>query len=219
MPVLPEPRGYVNDFANVIPAGQAARIASVIDDVRTHSGGEIVVVTLPSIGDANVNDVALQIGRQWKVGKKAAPGDAARNTGIIILVVPKETSADGRGHVAIQTGSGTEGFITDGDAGQIRDEAIPLFRQQDYGTAIELITTRVAQRYASEFHFTLDSALAVAPRPVPAPRSRPLNISPFWVFLAFIILVNVLRAVFGRRRGCGRGSAAGQSAGTGSPGS
>lgn len=198
MPALPEPRGYVNDFANVIPAEQAARIASIIDAVRTQSGGEIVVVTLPSIGDANVNDVALQIGRQWKVGKKAAPGDPARNTGTIILVVPKETSADGRGHVAIQTGSGTEGFITDGQAGAIRDEAIPLFRDRDYGGAIQLITSRVAERYASEFHFSLDSTLAITPPPIRVPPARMPHIDPIWVFLAFIVLVNLLRVLLGR---------------------
>ena len=85
--------------------------------MRAKSGGEIVVVTLADIGDRAPSDVALQIGRQWKVGKKAAPGDPARNTGVIILVVPKETSSDGRGHVTIATGTGAEGFITDGRRG------------------------------------------------------------------------------------------------------
>ena len=67
------------------------------------------------------------------------PGDRARNTGVIVLVVPKETSPDGQGHVFIETGLGAEGFITDATAGAMRDEAIPLFRQRDYGGGIELI--------------------------------------------------------------------------------
>jgi uncharacterized protein len=198
VPSLPEPRGYVNDFANVIPAENAARIESIIADVKARSGGEIVVITMPSIGDRDVNDIALQFGRQWRVGKKAAPGDAARNTGVIVLVVPKETSADGRGHIAIQTGSGTEGFITDGQAGAIRDEAIPLFRERDYGGAIQLITSRLAERYASEFHFSLDSSLAITPPPIRVPRPQMPRIDPVWVFLAFIVLVNLLRVLLGR---------------------
>ena len=122
---LPKPVGYVNDFAHVIPADAAARIERIIQDVRAKSGGEIVVVTLPDLKGRDPADVALEIGRQWKVGKAGGPGDRARNTGVIILVVPKETSSDGRGHVQIGTGQGAEGFITDATTGAIQDEAIP----------------------------------------------------------------------------------------------
>src|ERR1043166_2640920 len=80
---LPTPVGYVNDFAHVIPADAAARIERIIQDVRTKSGGEIVVVTLPDLNGRDPADVALQIGRQWKVGKAGGPGDRAKNTGVI----------------------------------------------------------------------------------------------------------------------------------------
>ncbi|MGH7679960.1 MAG: TPM domain-containing protein, partial [Gemmatimonadaceae bacterium] len=46
---VPQPTGFVNDFANVIPADREARIASIVQDVRQKSGGEIVVVTLPDL--------------------------------------------------------------------------------------------------------------------------------------------------------------------------
>jgi hypothetical protein len=39
---LPEPVGYINDFADVIPADAEARIQRVIDEVRSKSGGEMV---------------------------------------------------------------------------------------------------------------------------------------------------------------------------------
>src|SRR6185295_20123817 len=120
----------------------------VIQDVRTKSGGEIVVVTLPDLKGRAPSDVALQIGRQWKVGASGGPGDRARNAGVIILLVPKETSPDGKGYIQIGTGTGAEGFLTDATTGAIQDEALPLLSQRDYGSALELITTRVAQRYA-----------------------------------------------------------------------
>ena len=148
-----------------------------------------------------------QIGRQWKVGTKGNPGDPARNTGVIILVVPKESSADGRGHIAISTGYGAEGFITDGTAGAIRDEAIPQLRARDYGGAILLMTTRVAERYAAEYHFALDSA-AVSPPPMRAREGRPRGGSPpLLLVIAFVVFIIILRAIAGRgrRRGCGGG--------------
>src|ERR1043166_8330238 len=128
---LPSPQGYVNDFAHVIQPANVQRISAIVDDVRAKSGGEIVVVTLPDLGTRDVADVAREIGRQWKVGAAGKPGDRARNTGVIILVVPKESSKEGRGHLRIETGRGAEGFITDATSGAIQDEALPLFRAGD----------------------------------------------------------------------------------------
>src|SRR5688500_7944075 len=120
---LPQPVGYVNDFANVIDAGARARIEGISADVREKSGGEIVVVTLPSLNGRDPSDIARELGRQWKVGAKGGrPGDRAANTGMVILLVPKETSSDGRGYIRIETGLGAEGFITDATAGAIQDE-------------------------------------------------------------------------------------------------
>ena len=198
---IPAPQGYVNDFAHVIPAANANTIKAIIDDVRAKSGGEIVVVTLPDLHGRPIEDVSLQIGRDWKVGKNAKPGDPARNTGVIILVVPKETSSDQRGHVRTEVGYGAEGFITDATTGEIRDEALTHFRQGDYGGGIELMTLRVAQRYANEFHFTLDSAFQEQPQARSPPRRRSNGGIPpiVWVLLLFFIL-SMLGG--GRRRGC-----------------
>ena len=139
---LPKPVGFVNDFAHVIPADAASRIDRIIQDVRSKSGGEIVVVTLSDIGSRDPGEVALQIGRQWKVGKSGGPGDRARNTGVIVLVVPKETSSDGRGHVWIETGLGAEGFITDA-LDELMEEVKPPM-------------TGALSGLARELHFTVD---------------------------------------------------------------
>ena len=95
---IPAPTGLVNDFAHVLNPETTARITRVAEDVRTKSRGEITVVTLPDIGQRAVADVALQIGREWKVGKIGNPGDPTRNAGAVILLVPKESSSDGHGH-------------------------------------------------------------------------------------------------------------------------
>src|SRR5471030_3058339 len=148
----------LNDFAGIIPSAQAARIEALAADVRAKSGGEIAIVTLADLGGRDVSEVALRIGREWKVGAATKIGDAARNAGVVILVVPKETSKDGNGHVRIETGQGSEGFLTDGQVGEITREAIPFMQRKDYGDAIEMMTQRVAQHFASSFNFSLGSA-------------------------------------------------------------
>jgi uncharacterized protein len=189
----------VNDFANVIPPAQAARIEALASEVRAKSGGEIAVVTLADIGGRDVGDIALRIGREWKVGAATKIGDATRNAGIVILVVPKETSSDGKGHVTVQTGQGSEGFITDAEAGEIWRAAIPFMQQKNYGDAIELMTQRVAQHFASSFNFSLDSA-GPAPRQVSRRTMPARGFPPQLVFFIFVLLVLLLSR--GRGSGC-----------------
>jgi uncharacterized protein len=204
-PDIPPPRGLVNDFANVIPAASAARMERVAQDVRDKSKGEIAIVTLSDLAGRDPSDVALRIGREWKVGNMAAIGDRSRNAGVVILLVPKETSSDGRGYCRIETGQGAEGFITDATSGEICREATPAFAQRDYGAGLELVTMRVAQRFAQEFNFALDTTLE-APAPMPArqtTRSRRSGggINPIFLLILFFIVMSLLS---GRRRrgGC-----------------
>ena len=199
---IPPPRGLVNDFANVLPAASVARIEHMAQDVRDKSRGEMAVVTLTDLGGRDPMDVALQIGREWKVGNMAPIGDQSRNAGVVILVVPKEKAPDGRGRCRILTGQGTEGFITDATSGTICREATPLFQAQDYGAGLELVTLRVAQRYAQEFGFTLDTTLGA---PAYTPSRRPVErrgggINPIFLLIILFVVLSMLGGR--RRRGC-----------------
>jgi len=206
---IPAPTGLVNDFAHVIQPDAAQRMERIAQDVRAKSRGEITIVTLPDIGTRDVQEVALEIGRQWKVGKIGNPGDPTRNAGAVILLVPKETSKDGRGHCFIATGRGAEGFITDADAGDICREATPAFRAEDYSTGLELVTLRTAQRFANEFNFSLDTALVPPPMvqsPDNYPTSRGGGIPPFAIFIIFMVVLFLLSSARRRGRGgCGGG--------------
>ena len=214
--VIPPPRGLVNDFAGVIDAAHAARIERVAAYVRSRSGGEIAVVTLRDLGGRAANDVATRIGREWRVGADAPIGDRRRNAGLVILVVPKETSADGRGHVFIAPGQGSEGFATDAGVGDIWREAIPELQRREYGAAIERITLRVSELYAREFGFSLDSLDVTLPARAPAPQAPatrdgsgiPGGMIALLVIL-FVIMPMLSRGQRGRRRyrGGGLGSA------------
>lgn len=210
--IPPAPRGYgttaaeiVVDAANVLPATSVDRINRVAFDVHAKSGGEMAVVTLSDIGLRAPVDIALAIGRAWGVGANAAIGQRTRNAGVVILIVPKETSSSGRGECFITTGQGTEGFITDANAASLCRDAVPFFRQQDYGAGAEFLATRVAGEFAREFNFTLDSSSAITPALPPdvqVGRGGGGGISPFLIFALFIIAYIILSSV-GRRRGCG----------------
>jgi uncharacterized protein len=214
-PQIPPPTGVVNDFAHVIDAATFERLTRIAEDVRAKSRGEMAVVTLPDLKGRDVQDVALRIGREWKVGKIGSPGDPTRNAGAVILLVPPEANSDNRGRCFVATGQGTEGFITDATAGAICREATPAFRQRDYAAGLELVTLRVAERFASEFGFSLDSGLGPPPVRVerPARSNRGRSISPFVIFIIIWIVIAIVSAASrrgargrrGRRDGCGGG--------------
>lgn len=196
---VPAPVGYVNDFAGVIPADTKARLEDLALRLNAATRGDMVIVTMADLGGRPKEDVARELGRQWKVGADAKIGDQARNAGVVILVVPKETSSDG-GHCRIEVGQGAEGFITDATAGSLCRDATPQFRVRDYAGAIEYIATAVAERYATEFGVTLDG------QPVRSSRGRTVTRdtgpSPFMVLIIIIVIVMVLSSMGRRRRGC-----------------
>ena len=148
---LPEPVGYINDFADVIPPELEARIQRVIDEVRAKSGGgEIVVVTLPSLEGRPIEEVGLQIGREWRIGPAGEAGDRFRNTGAVVLVAPTER------RLRLELGTTTNTFITAAEAGRIRDGyMLPSFREGDFGTGIYQGVAGLALEYAENFGFEL----------------------------------------------------------------
>ncbi len=196
------PTGFLDDYAHVVPPEDSARITQIAQEVQARSPGEIAIVTLPDIGQNAPSDVALGILRYWGVGKKGNPGDTLRNAGAVILLVPKETSADKRGQCWVSTGNTTQGFFTDADAGDICRAAVPYFRQQDYGAGLELVTYLTAQWFAKQYHFALDTTLA-AQVPQPSTEGGSGGISPRLLFFLFIIVFVVLSSM--ARRGGGRG--------------
>ncbi|MEP7346701.1 MAG: TPM domain-containing protein [Gemmatimonadaceae bacterium] len=209
----PKPRGYAPNAADVVVDAAGVLSPATVDlinriavDVKNKSGGEMSVVTMRDLGGRDVGDVALQIGREWGIGANSRIGDQTRNAGVVVLVVPKETSSDGRGYISIQTARGVEGFITDAIAGDIRREAIPYFQARDYDGALRLIAERVAERFAREFGFVLDTALVAPPQQF-SPRSSPEGGAPLAFLVAAVVIFLILTSVASRgsRRGCSGG--------------
>ena len=165
----------------------------MITRLRSATGAEIAVVTLPTIGDYDEADVALAIGRKWGVGARADIGDQRRNAGIVLLLVPRINHQPGTGHVRIEVGQGLEGIVTDAASGDIRRDVMgPLLAQEDYAAAltsgVKALTGRIARGYG-----VTDSTLAFAPPPRAqgrVPTSLLVQLPPILLFIGFMLLAN-----------------------------
>src|SRR6058998_1734640 len=198
---LPAPRGYINDFAGVLDSASIAHMQAVIADVREKTRGEIVLVTLPDIGDRQAADVAVQIGRQWGVGAKGEAGDPAKNLGVVVLLVPLKNHRPGTGQIFIATGRGAEGFLPDARVGRIRDAMTPYLAREEYGPGLAYGVDLIAQAFAQEFGVTL-SAAPPAPRPAQRDVSFPSGAILFWIIFVAVLL---LPRLAGPRRRWGGG--------------
>jgi uncharacterized protein len=143
---LPEPVGFVNDFAGVIDPSHAQRIEEVARALQERTGAQVAVVTVQSTAPyGSVEQYAVELATRWGVG------EAEKDNGVLILVAMEER------RVRLEVGYGLEGAIPDGRAGEIIDRAIlPHLRSGEYGPGLLKGVQAVAGIVAQEYGITLD---------------------------------------------------------------
>lgn len=181
---FPKPVGAVNDFAHVVPPGYKSGMENLAQEVLEKTGTAIVVVTVESLGDNELNDYVNSLYKAWGIGKKG------EDKGVLIFLAIKERKA------RIETGYGVEGIIPDGLAGEIlRNYAIPLFKQGDYGKGLANTVNAVAAIVAKDAKVSLTGG-------VPGEKAREQNVrhggGSVW---PLIILVLIVISLLGTRQG------------------
>jgi len=141
---FPSPRGFVNDFAQVLDTRTEARLESIAAALNQKTGIEVVTVTVPSLEGLPVTDYAVSLFEKWKIGKKG------KDNGVLILVAPVEKK------VRIEVGYGLEPVLSDGKSGEILDHyMIPFFEEGSFSKGIEvgqiLIVKHLAKAYGVPF--------------------------------------------------------------------
>jgi uncharacterized protein len=120
VPAPPNPPRLVNDFAHVMTPDQISSLEHKLVDYDDSTSVQIVVLTVPTIGDNAIEDYALKLFRTWGIGNKKT------NNGVLVLTAIQERK------VYIQTGLGMEGSIPDVTAKSIIDnEIVPNFKGTD----------------------------------------------------------------------------------------
>src|SRR5690606_28897850 len=95
---------------------------------------QIAVLTIPTLGDDSVEDYAVRVFEDWKLGR------LGKDNGVLVLVAPQDR------RMRIEVGYGLEGTLTDAAAGRvIRDLMTPRFREGNYDVGIEAGITGVIQ--------------------------------------------------------------------------
>lgn len=115
----------VTDEAGLLSNAQEEAMNQRLRAIRSTHAVEFAVVTLPSIGDAPLEDFTLKLARQWGVGNKK------NNNGLLLLLVLDQR------RVRFETGYGLEGYLPDGRLSRIiQDRMIPYFRSGNYAEGL-----------------------------------------------------------------------------------
>jgi len=180
--LIPEkPSNYLTDLAGVVknPDEVNHHLSHLRDSLKL----SLVAVTLPTIGDLAVEEVALDIGRRWQVATaNDTIGAAVRNTGGVILLVMDTRKC------RIEVATGSEGYMTDARAGDLCRAARTQFRAGDFGRGIIEISSGFASFHAAE----LAAAQSVRPS---SPSSSDSDSSfgvAFFLVLFALVLVGVM---------------------------
>ncbi len=202
-PALTQP---VNDFAHVVDPDSAQRIDALIRSLQRATGDVVVVATVDTFQPyATIDEYAVKM---FQNGGRGI-GEKGRDNGLLIVVAVKDR------RVKVEVGYELEQFITDGFAGQTRDEdLLPAFRQGNYGGGLAAGVQRIVGRIAQGRNVTLQD---LPQQPQTARRRRASGGGAiFWLFIAFIV-IRALAGGVGRnsRRGPFGGGWGGWSSGVG----
>ena len=202
----PPPELYVLDQAGVMSSETKSSIISTSQELARQTKAQVAVVTLNSLDGQTIEQVGLQIGRQWQLG------DAQLNNGVLILVVPSARQS------RIEVGYGLEGALPDGKTGRIQDDyMLPYFRTNDYDQGLLNGYKAVVAEVAREYGVTLNVSPPQTLHVDTGSRSAPWWVTVLWIvglisllwvdqrfFNGFIlgVIMGVLSTMF---RGGGRG--------------
>ena len=187
-----KPTGYVNDFAHVIGGGAAARLEAYCANVERATGAQFAIVTVDSLEDEPIEDVATRLFSQWGIGKKGT------DDGLLILLAIKDRKN------RVEVGYGLEPVIPDGYAGGVLRGIRPILRQGNYSGALLAAVEQFGARVAQSKGVTIEGQ--PARRQQPDSGDSPAAGGLVGLFFAFVLLVIFLRAISGRG---GRGGGSG----------
>ncbi|MGV0982857.1 MAG: TPM domain-containing protein, partial [Polynucleobacter sp.] len=118
---VPALSGRVIDQTGTLTPSQIGSLDQTLSNFEAKKGSQIVVLMVQSTAPEAIEQYAIRVAEQWKIGRKKVDDGA-------ILIIAKADRA-----LRIEVGYGLEGVLTDATSKRIIDQIIvPRFKQQDF---------------------------------------------------------------------------------------
>lgn len=135
-----KPNKLVNDYTGTLTPGQLQQLEQKLVAFDDSTSTQIAIAIVKSVGDYDIGEYALELGRKWGVGGKG------KDNGIMIV------AALGDRKISIQTGYGVEGVLPDLYVRRIIDNDIkPYFKTGDYFGGLQAGTNAIISYTKGEY--------------------------------------------------------------------
>lgn len=179
----PVPTKLVVDNAHLLDEYDVQQLENKLVALDDSTSNQVVVVTVNSLNDQDIQDVATATFRDWGIGNKKT------NNGVLLLI------STGDKKIRIEVGYGLEGAIPDVVASDIiANDLTPAFKQGNYYSGINKAVDDIAKAAVGEYKVQRTGKNGNG--------DSLSSLVYFFLILAFIIFVLV-------RRGGGRGGKGG----------
>jgi len=178
---VPALRTRVTDLTATLDPAARASLEERLRAFEEKHGSQIAVLLVPTTQPETIEQYAMRVAEQWKLGRKGI------DDGALLVVALKDRT------MRIEVGYGLEGVLNDATCKRIIAEIItPEFQRGDFRAGIEAGIDRMMRVIEGE----------ALPTPPPRPREPDggKDVSSLLFFVAFLVMAagNVLRRMFGR---------------------
>jgi uncharacterized protein len=137
----PNPPKLVNDEAHLLSDYDRSTLEDKLVALDNNSSNQIAIVTIPTLGDNDIEGYANKLFRDWGIGNKKT------NNGILVLIAANDHK------VRIEVGYGLEGAIPDVTAKNIIDNDIaPAFKKGNYYSGLNSAVESLSKAAVGEYH-------------------------------------------------------------------
>jgi uncharacterized protein len=176
---VPPLTARVTDLTGTLTREQQAGLERMLQEFEARKGTQLAVLIVPTTKPEPIEQFALRVGEQWKIGRTKVDDGA-------ILVVAKEDRA-----VRIEVGYGLEGVLNDATASRIiREIIVPRFREGDFYGGVNAALDRMMRLIDGE-------PLPEPSRSSPAAQGGLMQLLPVLLIVA-LVGGAILRAILGR---------------------
>lgn len=142
--LLPNPTGFVNDYAAVFDSDSKTRLESLLVKLKEKANIEFAVVTVKTTNGQPISDYSLAVAKQWGVGPKDPEGG-----GLLLMFAIQDRQW------RLQVSRRLEKDLPDDVCKQLGEESTELYQQQRYVEGIEKYVNAIIRRLEETRKFSL----------------------------------------------------------------
>ena len=141
---LPEPEGFVNDFADVIDERTEESLETKFERLRANARIEFAVVTVETTGAQDISDYSLALAKGWGVG----PPEGQDGGGLLLLVAVKDR------RWRLQVSDRLLADLPNDEAAELAKGMTPSLHAGRYGEAVTKYADDLIKRLAQRRGFS-----------------------------------------------------------------